>query len=49
MSTRVSKRFLTEEQMAKLSELTKKRVTEMQQRMNRWRSGGGNRGGGGRQ
>ena len=43
------KEILTEEEMAKLSELTKKRVTEMQQRMNRWRSGGGNRGGGGRQ
>ncbi len=44
------KEVLTEEQMAKLNELTKKRVTEMQQRMNRWRSGGDRRGGsGGRQ
>ena len=39
------KEVLTEEEMAKLSELTKKRVTEMQQRMNRWQSG--RRGGGG--
>ena len=39
------KEVLTEEEMAKLSELTKKRVTEMQQRMNRWQ--GGRRGGGG--
>ena len=43
------KEILTEEEMAKLSELTKKRVTEMQQRTNRWRRGGegGRRGGGG--
>ena len=41
------KEILTEEEMAKLSELTKKRVTEMQQRMNRWRGEGGRRGGGG--
>ena len=47
------KEVLTEEQMAKLMELTKKRATEMQQRMNRWRGGGerggerGRRGGGG--
>ena len=43
------KEILTEEEMAKLSELTKKRVTEMQQRTNRWRGGGegGRRGGGG--
>ena len=41
------KEVLTEEEMTKLSELTKKRVTEMQQRMNRWQ--GSRRGGGGRQ
>lgn len=43
------KEILTEEQLAKLNELTKKRVTEMQQRMNRFRGGGerGRRGGGG--
>ncbi len=41
------KEILTEEEMAKLSELTKKRITEMQQRMNRWRGGGDRRGGGG--
>jgi hypothetical protein len=43
------KEVLTEDQMAKLNELTKKRVTEMSQRMNRWRGGGerGRRGGGG--
>ncbi len=43
------KEILTEEQMMKLSELTQKRATEMQQRMNRWRGGGetGRRGGGG--
>ena len=41
------KEVLTEEEMTKLSELTKKRVTEMQQRMNRWRGGGDRRGGGG--
>ncbi|MYH79135.1 hypothetical protein F4009_20495 [Candidatus Poribacteria bacterium] len=49
------KEILTEEQMAKLNELTKKRVTEMQERMNRFRGGGerggerGRRGGGGNQ
>ena len=48
------KEILTEEQMAKLNELTKKRVTEMQQRMSRWRGGErggerGRRGGGGNQ
>ena len=46
------KEVLTEEQMAKLNELTKKRVTEMSQRMNRWRDGGERRrrgGGGGNQ
>ena len=47
------KEILTEEQMAKLNELTKRRVTEMQQRMNRFRGGerGGERGrrGGGNQ
>ena len=41
------KEILTEEEMTKLSELTKKRVAEMQQRMNRWRGGGDRRGGGG--
>ena len=45
------KEVLTEEQMAKLMELTKKRAMEMQERMNRWRGGGererGRRGGGG--
>ena len=43
------KEILTEEQFAKLNELTKKRLTEMQQRMNRFRGGGerGRRGGGG--
>ena len=40
------KEVLTEEQMTKLNELTKKRQTEQAQRMNRWRGGGG--GGGGR-
>ena len=40
------KEVLTEEQMKKLNELTKKRQTEMQQRMNRAR-GGDRRGGGG--
>ena len=39
------KEVLTEEQMTKLNELTKKRQTEQAQRMNRWRGGGG---GGGR-
>lgn len=48
------KEVLTEEQMAKLNELTKKRQAEMQQRMNRWRGGErggerGRRGGGGNQ
>ena len=45
------KEVLTEEQMAELNKLTKARVTEMQQRMNRWRGGGerGRRGGGGNQ
>ena len=46
------KEILTEEQMAKLNELTKKRQTEQANRMNRWRGGGeGTRrgGGGGRQ
>ena len=33
--------------MAKLNELTKKRVTEMQQRMNRFGGERGRRGGGG--
>lgn len=41
------KEVLTEEQMTKLNELTKKRQTEQQQRMNRWRGGGDRRGGGG--
>ena len=41
------KEILTKEQMAKLNELTKKRVTEIQQRMNRFRGEGGRRGGGG--
>ena len=41
------KEVLTEEQRAKLSKLTKNRVTEMQQRMNRFRGAGGRRGGGG--
>ena len=40
------KEVLTEAQMTKLNELTKKRQTEQAQRMNRWRGGGG--GGGGR-
>ena len=40
------KEVLTQEQMTKLNELTKKRQTEQAQRMNRWRGGGG--GGGGR-
>ena len=40
------KEVLTAEQMKKLNELTKKRQTEMQQRMNRAR-GGDRRGGGG--
>ena len=39
------KEVLTEEQMTKLNELTKKRQMEQQQRMNRWQSG--RRGGGG--
>ena len=39
------KEVLTEEQVTKLNELTKKRQMEQQQRMNRWQSG--RRGGGG--
>ena len=35
------KEVLTEAQMTKLNELTKKRQTEQAQRMNRWRGGGG--------
>lgn len=44
------KEVLTEEQMAKLNELTKQRQerqNEQRQRMNRFREGGGRRGGGG--
>ena len=41
------KEVLTEEQMTKLNELTKKRQTEQADRMNRWRGEGGRRGGGG--
>lgn len=43
------KEVLTEEQMKKLNELTKKRQMEQQQRENRWRGGerGNRRGGGG--
>ena len=41
------KEILTEEQMTKLNELTKKRQTEQATRMNRWRGEGGRRGGGG--
>ena len=41
------KEVLTEEQMAKLNELTKKRQMEQANRMNRWRGGGGGRQGGG--
>ncbi len=41
------KEVLTEEQMKKLNELTKKRQEESQQRMNRWRGEGNRRGGGG--
>ena len=41
------KEVLTEEQMTKLNELTKKRQMEQQQRMNRWRGEGNRRGGGG--
>ena len=43
------KEVLTEEQMKKLNELTKKRQMERQQRENRWRGGerGNRRGGGG--
>lgn len=41
------KEILTEEQMAKLNELTKARQTEQANRMNRWRGEGGRRGGGG--
>ena len=40
------KEVLTEEQMKKLNELTKKRQTEQQSRMNRWRGEGNRRGGG---
>lgn len=40
------KEVLTEEQMTKLNELTKKRQTEQTNRMNRWRGEGGRRGGG---
>ena len=43
------KEVLTEEQMAKLNELTKKRQTDQASRMNRWRGEGSRRGGGGRQ
>ncbi len=43
------KEVLTEEQMKELKELTKKRQTEMQQRMNRARGGDRRGGGGGRQ
>ena len=43
------KEVLTEEQMKKLNELTKKRQTEMQQRANRFRGGDRRGGGGGRQ
>lgn len=39
------KEVLTQEQVTKLNELTKKRQMEQQQRMNRWQ--GGRRGGGG--
>ena len=41
------KEVLTEEQMAKLNELTKTRQQQQQQRMNRFREGGNRRGGGG--
>ncbi len=41
------KEVLTEEQMAKLNELTKERQTEQANRMNRWRGEGNRRGGGG--
>ena len=41
------KEVLTEEQMKKLNELTKKRQMEQQSRMNRWRGEGNRRGGGG--
>ena len=41
------KEVLTEEQMTKLNELTKKRQTEQTQRTNRWRGEGNRRGGGG--
>ena len=43
------KEVLTEAQMTKLNELTKKRQTEQANRMNRWRGEGGRRGGGNRQ
>ena len=41
------KEVLTEEQAAKVNELIKKRQTEQQQRMNRFRGEGNRRGGGG--
>ena len=41
------KEVLTEEQMTKLNELTKKRQTEQADRVNRFRGEGGRRGGGG--
>ena len=41
------KEILTEEQMAKLNELTKQRQMQQQERMNRFRGGQRNRGGGG--
>ena len=41
------KDVLTEEQMMKLNELTKKRQTAQAERTNRWRGEGGRRGGGG--
>ena len=43
------KEVLTEEQVTKLNELTKKRQMEQQQRMNRWQSGRRGGGGGGGQ
>ncbi len=41
------KEVLTEEQMTKLNELTKKRQAEQKNRRNRWRGGGGERNRGG--
>ena len=41
------KEVLSEEQLAKLNALTKKRQTEQMERMNRWGGGGNRRGGGG--